>query len=192
MRRRPSDREPMQAIASRCTRSENADEPANPSQNEKPMRHLVTKPNRQVATANAPPSELGCRGHRLRLWRWYPAAVERRRWRSGRRVSEVPVALRNFLIKGVVRKMRGYTTMLVGAVFASNLLSFAADARGQVVNDGDRVGSGGGYIVAGVRGDKRGSSLQYRSRSQSGYRHDKPRCYFPQEWPKLPPLAALL
>jgi hypothetical protein len=77
--------------------------------------------------------------------------------------------------------------MLVGAVFASNLLSFAADARGQVVNDCDRVGSGGGYIVAGIRGDEKGSSLQYCSRSQSGYRHDKPRRYFPQEWPKLPP-----
>jgi hypothetical protein len=52
----------MQALASRYTRSENADEPANPSQNEKPMRQLVTKPNRQVATANAPPSELGYSG----------------------------------------------------------------------------------------------------------------------------------
>ena len=43
--------------------------------------------------------------------------------------------------------------MLVGAVFASNLLSFAAEARGQVVNDGDRFGSGGGYIGAGRRGE---------------------------------------
>jgi hypothetical protein len=76
--------------------------------------------------------------------------------------------------------------MLAGAVFASNLLSFAAEARDQVVNDGDR-GSGGGYIGAGSLGDKRGSSLRYRSTSQSGYRHDKPHCYFPQEWPKLPP-----
>jgi hypothetical protein len=52
----------MQALASRYTGSENADEPANPSQNEKPMRQLVTKPNRQVATANPPPSELGYSG----------------------------------------------------------------------------------------------------------------------------------
>ena len=58
----PSDREPMQALASRYTRSGNADEPANPSQNEKPMRQLVTKPSRQVAIANAPPSELGYSG----------------------------------------------------------------------------------------------------------------------------------
>ena len=77
--------------------------------------------------------------------------------------------------------------MLVGAVFASNLLSFAVEARGQIVNDGDRFGVGGGYTGAEGRSDKRGSSLRYRSTSRSGYRHDKPRCYFPQEWPKLPP-----
>jgi hypothetical protein len=113
---------------------------------------------------------LRCSGHRLGLWRWYLAAMARRRCAS----------------KGV-RKMRRYTMMLVGAVFASNLLSFAAEARGQVVNDGDRFGSGGGYIGAGSRSDKRGSSLRYHSTSQSGYRPNKPRCYFPQEWPKLPP-----
>jgi hypothetical protein len=77
--------------------------------------------------------------------------------------------------------------MLVGAAFASNLLTFAAEARGQVVNNGDRVGTGGGYIDVGDRSDKRGSSLRYRSASQSGYGHYKPRCYFPQEWPKRPP-----
>ena len=31
------------------------------------------------------------------------------------------------------------------------------------------------------------SSLRYRSRSQSGYGHYSPHCYFPEEWPKLPP-----
>jgi hypothetical protein len=77
--------------------------------------------------------------------------------------------------------------ILVGAVFASNLLTFAAEARGQVVNNGDRLRSGGGYIGVGGRSDKRGSGLLYRSMSRSGYGHYNPRCYFPGEWPKLPP-----
>jgi hypothetical protein len=77
--------------------------------------------------------------------------------------------------------------MLVGAVFASNLPTFAAETRGQVVNNGDRFGSGGGYIGVGGRSDKSGSSLRYRSTSQSGYGHYNPRCHFPEEWPKLPP-----
>jgi hypothetical protein len=103
--------------------------------------------------------------------------------------DEVPVALRNSLNKESW-KMRGYITMLVGAVFASNLLTFAAEARSQVVNNGDRFGSGAGYIGVGGRSDKRASSLRYlryRSTSQSGYGHYKSRCYFPEEWPKLPP-----
>jgi hypothetical protein len=83
--------------------------------------------------------------------------------------------------------MRRYSMILVGAVFASNLLTFAAEARGQVVNNGDRLGSGGGYIGVGGRSDKRASSLFYRSMSRSGYGHYHPRCYFPEEWPKLPP-----
>jgi hypothetical protein len=77
--------------------------------------------------------------------------------------------------------------MLVGAVFASNLLTFAAEARSQVVNNGDRFGSGAGYIGVGGGSDKRASSLRYRSTSQSGYGHYNSRCYFPEEWPKLPP-----
>jgi hypothetical protein len=103
--------------------------------------------------------------------------------------DEVPVALRNSLNKESW-KMRGYITMLVGAVFASNLLTFAAEARSQVVNNGDRFGSGAGYIGVGGRSDKRASSLRYlryRSTSQSGYGHYNSRCYFPEEWPKLPP-----
>jgi CubicO group peptidase (beta-lactamase class C family) len=89
--------------------------------------------------------------------------------------------------KRVIRKMRGYIMMLMGAVFASNLLTFADEARGQVVNIGDRFRSGGEYIGVGGRSDKRGSSLRYRSASQSAYGHYSPRCYFPEEWPKLPP-----
>ena len=77
--------------------------------------------------------------------------------------------------------------MLVGAVFASNLLPFAAEARGQFVNNGDRFGAGGRYISAGGRSEKRESSLRYRSTSQPKYGHYNPHCYFPQEWPKLPP-----
>jgi hypothetical protein len=83
--------------------------------------------------------------------------------------------------------MRRYIMMFVGAVFASNPLAFAAEARGQIVNNGDRLRSGGGYIGVVDRGDKWGSSRRYRSTSQSGYDHYKPRCYFPEEWPKLPP-----
>jgi len=83
--------------------------------------------------------------------------------------------------------MRGYTMVLVGAVFASGLLTFAAQARGQVVSNGDRFGAGGRYISVGGRSDERVSSLRYRSRSQSGYGHYSPHCYFPEEWPKLPP-----
>ena len=81
--------------------------------------------------------------------------------------------------------MRGYIVILVGAVFASNLLTFAAEARGQVVINGDRFGSGSGYI--GVRGDKRGSSLRYRSPSPFGDSHRSARCYYPEEAPKVPP-----
>ena len=95
-------------------------------------------------------------------------------------------AFRNLLIKKR-RKMRGYTMMLVGAVFASSLLTFAAEAPGQVASDGDRFGAAGGYIGVGGRSDKRDSSPRYRSTSQSGYRHYSSHCYFPEEWPKLPP-----
>jgi hypothetical protein len=57
--------------------------------------------------------------------------------------------------------MRGYTMVLVGAVFASSLLTFAAQARGQVVSNGDRFGAGGRYISVGGRSDERVSSLRY-------------------------------
>jgi hypothetical protein len=77
--------------------------------------------------------------------------------------------------------------MLVGAVFASSLLTFAAEARCHVVKNGDRFVSGAGYSGVGGRSDKRASSLRYRSTSQSGYGHYNSRCYFPEEWPKLPP-----
>src|SRR5258708_37231241 len=90
----------------------------------------------------------------------------------------VSVASRNLLIKESCKKMRGYIMMLVGAVFASNLLTFAPEARGQVVNNGDRFRSGGGYIGGGGRSDKRGPRLRYRSASQSAYGQSNPRCHF--------------
>jgi hypothetical protein len=83
--------------------------------------------------------------------------------------------------------MRRYTMMPVGAVFASNLLTFAPEARGQVVNNGDRFRSGGGYIVVGGRSDKWGASPRYRSTSRSEYGPHVLRCHFLEKWPKLPP-----
>ena len=72
--------------------------------------------------------------------------------------------------------------MLVGTVFASCLLSTAAEARGQVGNNGDLIRFGGGYTGVEGRSDKRGWGRRYRSTSQSGYGYYNSRCYFPAEW----------
>jgi hypothetical protein len=91
-------------------------------------------------------------------------------------------------------EMKRFMVMSVGgALLASNVLTSAADARSQVVDNGDRSGSGGGHISVGGFTDRRGSGHRYLHNyyfgaSQPGYyiRYN-PHCHFPEEWPKLPP-----
>jgi hypothetical protein len=68
-----------------------------------------------------------------------------------------------------------------------SLATIGTEARGQVVNNGDRFKSSGGYGSVGGRSEKKGSSLRSHDASQRAYGHYEPHCYFPEEWPKLPP-----
>ena len=92
--------------------------------------------------------------------------------------------------------MKRFMMMLVGgAVLALNVPTSAAEARSQVVDKGDRSGSDASHISIGGVTDRRDSGHRYRPNdyfgtSQPGYgiyiRYNS-QCYFPEEWPKLPP-----
>jgi hypothetical protein len=95
--------------------------------------------------------------------------------------------------KGVVR-MRRFLMVAECASLASNIPMSAVGARSQGVDNSERFRSGSSHPSIGGRTDRRGAALRYPihylSASRPGYRADDGRnrhCYFPQEWPKMPP-----
>jgi hypothetical protein len=91
--------------------------------------------------------------------------------------------------------MKRFTTILAGIVLTSNVLTCAAAARSKVTDSGDRLWRDGGSIDLDDSRDRQRPALRspldrYDGVSQAMDRVNERRnrhCYFPAEWPKLPP-----
>jgi hypothetical protein len=91
--------------------------------------------------------------------------------------------------------MKRVIIILAHAALASSVLTFAAEARSEVTESGDRFRANGRSIRIGESADRRRPDPGMRfdrngGLSRPGYhvsdRYDR-HCYFPAEWPKLPP-----
>jgi hypothetical protein len=89
--------------------------------------------------------------------------------------------------------MKRLSMMVIGFMLASNVLMAATEAFGRVADGGDRFGSNGidDDGLAGQSGRGRyGPTYDDFGAPQPRYGirdGRKPRCWFPEEWPKLPP-----